>query len=234
MQVAADGFKVLDNEFGQVEIETDLRVTGDALRIRKSPERSRPKPGRIEVDRLLDCCGIRIAPKRLWRRPRRPKCHRPPADSTATSGSLYDAATVDVRVRLPDDLLLRGRNMHASFSRIGLGDMNITVGGDLRIRKAPAGDPDVIGTVTVVRGFYDFQGRRFEVLRDSQIRFQGARPVDPSLQVDAQRVISGVTALVNIRGTARQPQIRLSSQPPLDEADVLVAHRVQSANQSAW
>ena len=30
-----------------------------------------------------------------------------------------------------------------------------------------------------------------------------------------------MTAIVNIRGTARQPQVRLSSQPPLDEADVL-------------
>ena len=59
------------------------------------------------------------------------------------------------------------------------------------------------------------------MLRDSQIRFQGTRPIDPALQVDAQRVISGVTAIVNIRGTARQPQVRLSSTPPLDEADVL-------------
>ena len=126
-----------------------------------------------------------------------------------------------MRLSLPDDLVLRGRDMHASFSRIGMGDMNITVGGDLQIRKAPGGEPDLVGTVTVVRGFYDFQGRRFEVLRDSQIRFQGIRPVDPALQVDAQRVISGVTAIVNIRGTARQPQVRLSSQPPLDEADVL-------------
>jgi translocation and assembly module TamB len=134
---------------------------------------------------------------------------------------LYDASTVDVRVVLPDDLLLRGRNMHASFSRIGLGDMNITVGGDVRIRKAPGGELDTVGTVSVVRGFYDFQGRRFEVLRDSQIRFQGTRPVDPALQVDAQREISGVTAIVNIRGTARQPQVRLSSNPPLEEADVL-------------
>jgi translocation and assembly module TamB len=99
--------------------------------------------------------------------------------------------------------------------------MNITVGGEMQIRKAPAGEPDLIGTITVVRGFYDFQGRRFDVLRDSQIRFQGVRPVDPALQVDAQRVISGVTAVVHIRGTARQPQVRLSSQPPLDEADVL-------------
>ena len=126
-----------------------------------------------------------------------------------------------MRVVIPDDLLLRGRDMHASFSRIGLGDMNITVGGDLQMRKAPSGEPDVVGTVSVVRGFYDFQGRRFEVLRDSQIRFQGTRPVDPALQVDAQRLISGVTAMVNIRGTARQPLIRLTSQPPLDEADVL-------------
>ncbi len=126
-----------------------------------------------------------------------------------------------MRLRLPDDLVLRGRDMHASFSRIGLGDMNITVGGELQIRKAPGGEPDLIGTVSVVRGFYDFQGRRFEVLRDSQIRFQGTRPIDPALQVDAERIISGVTAIVNIRGTARQPQVRLSSQPPLDEADVL-------------
>jgi translocation and assembly module TamB len=111
--------------------------------------------------------------------------------------------------------------MHASFSRIGLGDMNITVGGDLQIRKPPSGEPDLVGTVTVIRGFYDFQGRRFEVLRDSQIRFQGVKPIDPSLQVDAQREISGVTAIVNIRGTARQPQVRLSSSPPMDEADVL-------------
>ena len=227
VQVSADGFQVLDNEFGDVEIETDLRVTGDAAKPHVSGD-IRTEAGRLEVDRLLE---------QLTRSPYRTEATvATETEGTVTMGSdprtgtgvrpqdtlgLYDAATVDVRVVLPDDLVLRGRDMHASFSRIGLGDMNITVGGDLRIRKAPAGQPDVVGTVTVVRGFYDFQGRRFEVLRDSQIRFQGTRPIDPALQVDAQRVISGVTAIVNIRGTARQPQVRLSSTPPLDEADVL-------------
>jgi len=104
---------------------------------------------------------------------------------------------------------------------MGLGNANITVGGDLNIRKAPGGEPEVVGVVTVVRGFYEFQGRRFEVLRDSQIRFTGLRPIDPSLQVGAQRLISGVTAIVNIRGTARQPAVTLTSSPPMDEADVL-------------
>ena len=222
MQVSASQFKVLDNEFGSLEIGTDVRVTGDASKPNISGE-VRTEAGRMEVDQLLE---------QLARSPYRTEATIATAtetEGTAEAGtpappartSLYDAATVDVRIVIPDDLLLRGRDMHASFSRIGLGDMNITVGGDLQVRKAPSGEPDVVGTVSVVRGFYDFQGRRFEVLRDSQIRFQGTRPVDPALQVDAQRLISGVTAIVNIRGTARQPLIRLSSQPPLDEADVL-------------
>ena len=213
-----------------------VRRHGDRQRLRVTGEVAAPtvtgeiatEPGRLEVDQILEQLV------------EEPLSHRSdsgdddgssdrPADAAGAgleagrqpAVGVYDTATIDVRLRLPDDLLLRGRDMHASFSRIGLGDMNITVGGELQIRKVPAGQPDVIGTVTVVRGYYDFQGRRFEVLRDSQIRFQGTRPVDPALQVDAQRIISGVTAIVNIRGTARQPQVRLSSQPPLDEADVL-------------
>jgi autotransporter translocation and assembly factor TamB len=220
VQVSATQFKVLDNEFGNLEIETDLRVTGDPAKPQITGE-ILTEAGRLEVDQLLE---------QLTRSPYRTEATvatTTETEQTVETGAptltptLYQAATVDVRVVLPDDLVLRGRDMHASFSRIGLGDMNITVGGDLRIRKAPSGQPDVIGTVSVVRGFYDFQGRRFEVLRDSQIRFQGTRPIDPALQVDAQRVISGVTAVVNIRGTARHPQVRLSSTPPLDEADVL-------------
>ena len=221
VQVSASQFKILDNQFGDIEVGTDIRVTGDASKPQITGE-IRSQAGRLEVDQLLE---------QLSRSPYRTEATISTTAETdqtvetpsgsARQVSLYDAATVDVHLVMPDDLLLRGRDMHASFSRVGLGDMNITVGGDVQIRKAPSGQPDVIGTVAVVRGFYDFQGRRFEVLRDSQIRFQGIRPVDPALQVDAQRVISGVTAMVNIRGTARQPQVTLSSTPPLDEADVL-------------
>ena len=219
LQMSASQFKVLDNEFGDMQVDSDVRVTGEVAAPSVTGNIT-ARPGRLEVDQILE---------QLSRNPYRTEATvRTVAETDSTVEvtdnprvGLYDTATIDVRVQLPDDVLLRGRDMHASFSRIGLGDMNITVGGELQIRKAPAGQPDVIGSVRVVRGFYDFQGRRFEVLRDSEIRFQGTRPFDPALQVDAQRIISGVTAIVNIRGTARQPQVRLSSQPPLDEADVL-------------
>jgi autotransporter translocation and assembly factor TamB len=231
LQISSSQFKVLDNQFGEMQIDSDVRITGEVAKPIVTGEIV-TRPARLEVDQILEQLsrnpyateatvatiteGVRVEGQGEI---------TPSASPLALSDNpdvgIYDTATIDVRLRLPDDLLLRGRDMHASFSRVGLGDMNITVGGELQIRKAPAGQPDLVGTVTVVRGFYDFQGRRFEVLRDSQIRFQGTRPIDPALQVNAQRIISGVTAIVNIRGTARHPQVNLSSQPPLDEADVL-------------
>ncbi len=254
VQLSASAFKVLDNALGQVEVDADVRVTGDATKPQITGT-VRSQNARLEVDQILAqltksayktqttdalaeapalapasgaASGAAAAsnPQAVETAPSAPARPAPPRAGAAANGasatpSLFDAATVDVRLRLPDDLVLRGRNMQTTYSRIGLGSMNIIVGGDLNIRKAPSGDPDIIGTVDVVRGYYEFQGRRFEVLRDSQIRFQGLRPVDPALEVGAQRLISGVTAIVNIRGTARQPLVTLSSQPPLDQADVL-------------
>jgi hypothetical protein len=37
----------------------------------------------------------------------------------------------------------------------------------------PGGEPDVVGTVSIGGASTHFGGRRFEVLRDSQIRFRG-------------------------------------------------------------
>ena len=223
LQISTSQFKVLDNEFGDMQIDSDVRVTGEVAKPTVTGEIvTRPASPRSGSD-----SRAAVAEPLFHRSDSRDPDEVVAGEGPVAAGDnpqvgIYDAATIDVRLRLPDDLLLRGRDMHASFSRVGLGDMNITVGGELQIRKAPGADePDLVGAVTVVRGFYDFQGRRFEVLRDSQIRFSGTRPIDPALQVNAQRIISGVTAIVNIRGTARQPQVNLSSQPPLDEADVL-------------
>jgi translocation and assembly module TamB len=228
VQLSASQFKVLDNTFGHIELDADLRISGDAAKPQIAGTVS-TQNGRLEVDQLLE--QLTMSPYNTQGTvattadapvtPGAAAAPEPAQPSVLSSLSLYDAATVDVHLTLPDDLVLRGRDIQTAYSRIGLGNTNITVGGDLNVRKVPGGEPDVVGTVTVVRGFYEFQGRRFDVLRDSEIRFTGTRPVDPSLQVGAQRLISGVTAIVNIRGTARQPQVSLSSSPPMDEADVL-------------
>jgi hypothetical protein len=228
VQVSAQNFGVLNNQFGEINIDSDLRISGDASKPQITGSLS-TQTGLLEVDQVLEqltktpystqatAATTSDAPVTL------PAAAKPAPSSSPPSSAphLYDAATVDIKLLLPDDFLLRGRDMQMAYSRIGLGNMNITVGGELNIRKEPGGEPDIVGTVSVVRGFYEFQNRQFDVLRGSQIRFQGLKPIDPALQVGAQRIISGITAIVNIRGTARQPDLSLSSQPPMDEADVL-------------
>ena len=239
VQLSASQFKVLDNTYGHVEVDADLRVTGDVSKPQISGTVS-SQNGRLEVDQLLEQLtknpySTQATVATTTETPGTVEAAAAPPASAAlvlSPVSLYDAATVDIHLMLPDDLVLRGRDLQTAYSRIGLGNMNITVGGDLSIRKSPGGEPDVIGTVSVVRGFYEFQGRRFDVLRDSEIRFQGLKPIDPALQVGAQRLISGVTAIVNIRGTARQPVVSLTSSAD-GRGRRAVADCVQPADQSA-
>jgi len=95
------------------------------------------------------------------------------------------------------------------------------VGGDFIVRKEAGQQAALIGTIQTIRGIYNYQGRRFDVLRDGTIAFRGEQPINPALGVDAERVISGIVAHVSIDGTLRQPALALSSEPPLDEVDIL-------------
>jgi translocation and assembly module TamB len=78
-----------------------------------------------------------------------------------------------------------------------------------------------MGDVNTVRGSYTFQGRRFDILRDGRIQFQGSDVIDPSIDLQASRVISGIETFVHIQGTMRQPELSFRSDPPLEEADIL-------------
>jgi translocation and assembly module TamB len=101
--------------------------------------------------------------------------------------------------------------------------MNVTVGGDLRVRKDPGRPVSLVGTVNTVRGTYEFQGRRFDLARDGTIQFTGGATVNPLLDISATRQIpdTGVEARIHITGTTKSPQLELSSTPPLEESDIL-------------
>jgi translocation and assembly module TamB len=77
------------------------------------------------------------------------------------------------------------------------------------------------GSINTVRGTYDFQGRRFEILRDGGVHFDGVDELNPRLDVRTRRLIRAVEAFVTIRGTLKEPEILLTSNPPLEEADIL-------------
>jgi translocation and assembly module TamB len=141
----------------------------------------------------------------------------------SSSPSIFDALKMDVRLTVPDDLVVRASELRTPGSAIGLGAINVTLGGDMRATKEPGQQIALVGAVNTVRGNYDFQGRRFEILRDGTVRFDNAplSEMDPRLDIRTRRLIQGVEARVNVRGTLKQPEISLSSTPPLEEADIL-------------
>ncbi len=92
-------------------------------------------------------------------------------------------------------------------------------GADLRIRGG-AYTPELFGRVQLIRGDYDFAGKRF-ALTKGDVRFQGGYPPDPVIDITAESSNSGFTAQLAINGTATRPTIRFSSVPALPEDEVL-------------
>ena len=86
--------------------------------------------------------------------------------------------------------------------------------------RGPITAPLVTGRVEVVRGDYDFAGRRFNLSRGN-LRFDGVFPPDPTINVSATTTANGFTAQLDITGTAQQPQIAFTSVPALPEDEVL-------------
>jgi translocation and assembly module TamB len=90
---------------------------------------------------------------------------------------------------------------------------------DVRVRGA-ATTPEVSGRVQLVRGDYDFAGKRF-TLTKGDLRFQGEFPPDPVIDIVAESSAQGFTAQLSITGTTQKPEIKFSSVPSLPEDEVL-------------
>ncbi len=90
---------------------------------------------------------------------------------------------------------------------------------DLKI-KGGATTPEVTGRVELVRGDYDFAGKRFSLTK-GDVRFQGVYPPDPRIDIAATSSANGFTAQLDIDGTAQRPEIKFSSVPALPEDEVL-------------
>ena len=75
-----------------------------------------------------------------------------------------------------------------------------------------------------MRGTYEFQGRRFDLARDGTLRFIGDAADQPDRSTSPRRGVipnTGVEARVHITGTPKAPELALSSNPPLEESDIL-------------
>ncbi len=80
--------------------------------------------------------------------------------------------------------------------------------------------PRLLGRMQILRGEYEFAGRRFNVDR-GDISFQGAYPINPVLAIQASARAGDSTAIIRIAGTALRPNIAFTAQPSLPQDEIL-------------
>lgn len=114
---------------------------------------------------------------------------------------------LDVTLKAPERVYLRGRGLDVELS------LDAHVGGT-------TSSPSLSGAARVVRGDYDFAGKRFEF--DTRgVVYLSTSPKDIRLDLSATREDTSLTAVVRIRGTAAKPEITLTSTPTLPNDEVL-------------
>jgi translocation and assembly module TamB len=133
----------------------------------------------------------------------------------------WDRLGLDISLHVPTQMRLTGENVQVSpDTPVGLGNINLRVGGDLYLYKDPGQPLSVTGSLDRIAGTYTFQGRRFDIdPAGSSINFHG--DLNPEMYVSVTRLISGVLTRVTITGELRSPAIQLTSTPPLDQSDIL-------------
>ena len=250
ISVQADDFKLVDNELGKIAADTNLRLTGDLQhpRIEGDVELS---ADRLELDKVLlmmsspystqelppvisaeDAATSGQGAEQATRdalaqgraiNAKTEASQNAGAQTTQGATGLLAPLAINVHFVAPNDLVVRGNDLRPGPTSAKIGNVNVTVGADLSIQKEPDAPITIRGTANTVRGFYEFQGRRFTVRRDGTLRFDGLPETNPSVDVSADRLIpnSGVTATVHVTGTLKSPKLALTSDPPLDESDIL-------------
>ncbi len=99
--------------------------------------------------------------------------------------------------------------------------INVELKADVTYEHQEKGD-FMSGSVEVVRGFVEpIADRRFEVKR-ARVTFTGGPPRAAILDAEASWAATStpVTVTVNVSGPVTKPQIKLTSQPPLDESQI--------------
>ncbi len=117
------------------------------------------------------------------------------------------AMNIDLTLRLPDRGFLRGRGLDSEWS------------GQVDIRGS-ADEPDIRGELSVVRGRFNFFGRRLQITRGI-VTFGGEIPPAPYLDVSAETRVRGVTGILRMSGVVTAPDITLDSIPPMPDDEIL-------------
>ncbi|MCI3133883.1 translocation/assembly module TamB domain-containing protein [Phenylobacterium aquaticum] len=194
------GFRLIDNE------QATASATGQAV-IDRTPEGRVRLAGALTIDRA-DVAARTPTPSNVVAMDVT-EVNRP-ADMTGVQLAPLKrgpGVTLDVSLKAPQKIYLKGRGLDVELS------LDAHVGGT-------TSQPTLSGTARVIRGDYDFAGKRFEF--DTRgVVYLSTQAKDIRLDLSATREDTSLTAVVKIKGTAAKPEITLTSTPTLPNDEVL-------------
>jgi translocation and assembly module TamB len=194
------GFRLIDNE------KATATATGQAT-ISRAADGKVKIAGDLAIDRA-DVAAEPPTPSGVVAMDVR-EVNRPEDLPAAFPGAAKRGAgwALDVKLHAPRRVFLRGRGLDVELS------LDAHVGGTTT-------HTDLTGQARVVRGDYDFAGKRFE-FDDRSVVYLSTRLDQIRLQLDAVRDDPTLTVTVRIRGTAARPEITLASTPSLPTDEIL-------------
>jgi len=117
------------------------------------------------------------------------------------------AVGLDVTLKAAHNVFLKGRGLNVELSL------------DAQVTGSTAA-PVLAGAARVVRGDYDFAGKRFQ-FDNRGVVYLATSADDIRLDLTATRDDPSLTAVIRIEGTASKPKITLTSTPVLPNDEVL-------------
>lgn len=128
-------------------------------------------------------------------------------DGEDNTSGILDYLALDLVVEAKNRVFVRGWGLDAELK------------GTLAVTGTPE-EPDIRGTLGLVRGRYEELGRNFDILR-ADLRFQGAVPPSPYLDILTETRAGDIKPRIGITGTAEAPQITITSDPPRPQDEVI-------------
>jgi translocation and assembly module TamB len=116
-------------------------------------------------------------------------------------------STLDLRLDLGEDFRVNGRGAQ------------MRLGGNIRLHSTPGTPLQAEGDIAVRQGTYEAYGQKLDIEKGI-LRFTGLLD-NPALEVRAMRKNQEVEAGVEVTGTARDPRVRLVSEPDVPDPEKL-------------
>ena len=197
--------------------QADVRLQGKDFEIMHLPE------GVIEVSPDLQA---RVAPPELHLSGELhvPYARLRPKDLSTRAGVSSDVIIIDAEQVTES----KERWQVSSNIRLSLGDdveidgygLKGDILGAVDLLDEPGRVTTAQGKLSIERGSYEVYGRRLDIHR-GQLLFSGGPVDNPGLDFEASRKVEQVTAGIRVRGTLREPELILYSDPTMSDSDII-------------